>query len=89
MKGTEITSVIQQWKEMNCEAGSINTMDQGRERDTRAAKEFWKNLGGKSPVKGNFVALIQLVSIFTKRFVYLRREPALLGEILRWHSLVM
>ena len=58
LKGTEITSVIQQWKEMNCEAGSINTMDQGRERDTRAAKEFWKNLGGKSPVKGNFVALI-------------------------------
>eukprot|EP00794_Sanderia_malayensis_P005929 gene5929-6615_t len=49
-RGTEITSVINQWKEMNCDAGSINTMDQGKERETRAAKEFWKNLGGKSKI---------------------------------------
>lgn len=52
-QGTEITSVIQQWKEMNCEAESINVMDQGREKGTRATAAFWKALGGKAPIKGN------------------------------------
>lgn len=50
-RGTEITSVIQQWKEMNCEADSINVMDQGRERETRATKAFWKALGGKKTIR--------------------------------------
>ena len=51
-QGTEITSVIHQWKEMNCEADSINVMDQGRERETRATKAFWKALGGKKTIQG-------------------------------------
>ena len=52
IQGTEITSVIQQWKEMNCEAESINVMDQGRERGTNATKAFWNALGGKAPIQG-------------------------------------
>ncbi len=42
---------------MNCDAGSINSMDQGKERDTRVAKEFWKNLGGKSTIQGKKFAI--------------------------------
>eukprot|EP00795_Rhopilema_esculentum_P002286 gene2286-17900_t len=50
-RGTEITSVIQQWKEMNCEADTINVMDQSKERDSRTTRAFWNALGGKDKIQ--------------------------------------
>ena len=52
-QGTEITSVIHQWKEMNCGANAINTMDQSRMRDGKGSKAFWETLGGRGTIQGD------------------------------------
>ena len=42
---------------MNCEADTINVMDQAKERDSRATRSFWNALGGKDKIQSKFQRL--------------------------------
>jgi len=50
-RGAELASVIQQWKELGCNATNINIMDENREKSGTQTKDFWMKLGDKKFIR--------------------------------------
>lgn len=50
-RGSEVSAVIQQWKELGCQAVTVNVMDENREKPGVMTKQFWKILGDKKDIK--------------------------------------
>ena len=43
--------MVQQWKELGCNANSVNLMDEGREKPGAQTKDFWMKLGDKELIR--------------------------------------
>lgn len=50
-RGAEITAVIQQWKELGCNAEAVHVIDEGHEKSGSHFSTFWKFLGDKKQVR--------------------------------------
>lgn len=50
-KGAEVTAVIQQWKELGCQAESVHVIDEGHEKPGSMSAKFWKILGDQQNIK--------------------------------------
>lgn len=50
-RGSEVSAVVQQWKELGCTATFVNVMDENREKPGIMTKTFWKILGDKKEIQ--------------------------------------
>jgi len=63
VQGAEVSSVVQQWKELGCNANNVNVMDENREKPGVQTKTFWKILGDKKHIQSMFKTLLFYLKI--------------------------
>ena len=63
-QGSEVSAVVQQWKELGCAANTVNVMDENREKPGAQTKAFWKILGDKKEIQSKSFSILFADSFF-------------------------